>query len=232
MTKNVLYKESFRTLVLEGIANNTYIGIGNPNSKILIVGKEGSELNKQEDEISFAKDWLPKIENNEISFRRFKKADLVKGYSGEGHTWNKYQKLHDYIFTEDLDNREKNEINFEEKIFTTEMNINRSKRANDAPKDGMQERKDTFFRSEFIQQFPVIILACGDYIKNNEKVREIDDIFGVEFDREYKTAQSFWTHYNPDKTKLVIHTRQLSIAVSEELLKDMAKVIIEHLSKI
>jgi hypothetical protein len=236
MTKNDLYKESFKTLVNIGFEKDTeickYIGTGNPNSKILIVGKEGSCEKPPEGEICFAKHWFPKIENNElISFNRFYKRRL-----SEGHTWSKYQKLHDNIFPEYKEKQEKNEINFEERIFTTEMNINRSKISKEASKAGMQERKDTFFKSEFIQQFPVIILACGTYIKNNKKVREIDDIFGVEFVKEYKTdtpnPQSFWTHYNPDKTKLVIHTRQLSMAVSDDLLKDMAKVIKEHLKNL
>ncbi len=241
MTNNDLYKESFKSLVLEGIEKDTeiykYIGTGNPNSKILIVGKEGACENPPEGEICFAKHWLPKIENNEsISFKKFYNPPLR-----EGETWNKYQKLHDYIFSEFKEKRENNEINFEERIFTTEMNTNRSKRAKDAPKVGMQERKYTFFKeSEFIQQFPVIILACGDYLKNNDKKTEIEDIFGVTFKpdgrkypkEETPNRQAFWTHYNPDKTKLVIHTRQLSSNVSNELLFEMANVIKEHLNKL
>jgi len=233
MTKNDLYKESFKTLVNIGIEKDTeiykYIGAGNPNSKILVVGKEGS-CEVREEEICFAKQWLTKIKNNE--YVSFNEPNKLK----EGHTWNKYQKLHDYIFDESKVYQRKEYFDFQERFFTTEMNINRSKISKEASKAGMHERKDTFFKSEFIQQFPVVILACGSYIKNNKKVREIDDIFGVEFDREYKTdslnPQSFWTHYNSDKTKLVIHTRQLSMAVSDNLLIEMANVIKKQLSKI
>lgn len=229
MTNNELYKESFKTLVLQGIVNNTYIGTGNPNSKILIVGKEGS-CDVREEEICFAQQWLPKIGNNEHV--DFNEPNTLK----EGHTWNKYQKLHDYIFEKSEIYHRKDNFDFQERFFTTEMNINRSKISKEASKAGMQERKNTFFKqSEFIQQFPVIILACGNYIKNNESIREIDDIFGVEFDREYNTStpnpQSFWTHYNPNKTKLVIHTRQLSMDVSNDLLIEMANVIKKHLEK-
>ena len=240
MTKNDLYKESFKALVNIGIEKDTeiykYIGTGNPNSKILIVGKEGSSDKPPVGEICFANHWLPKIENNEsLSFNRVYERKL-----SEGHTWSKYQKLHDNIFPEYKAKKENNEINFEERIFTTEMNTNRSKNSKEASKAGMQERKNNFFREEFIQQFPVIILACGSYIKNNEKVPEINDIFGVTFKpngRKYPkddtpNPQSFWTHYNSDKTKLVIHTRQLSMAVSDDLLIEMANVIKEHLVKI
>lgn len=237
MTKNDLYKESFKTLVNIGIEKDTeiykYIGTGNPNANILIVGKEGS-CDVREEEICFAKQWLTKIKNNE--YVSFNEPNKLK----EGHTWNKYQKLHDYIFDETKVYQRKEYFDFQERIFTTEMNINRSKISKEASKAGMQERKNNFFREEFIQQFPVIILACGSYIKNNEKVPEINDIFGVTFKpngRKYPkddtpNHQSFWTHYNSDKTKLVIHTRQLSMAVSNNLLKEMANVIKEHLSKI
>ena len=43
--------------------------------------------------------------------------------------------------------------------------------------------------------------------------------------------QRFWTHFNKDKSKLVIHTRQLSADVLEELLKGMALQIRQFLIK-
>jgi len=234
METKILYKDSFKGLILENVEDEMYyIGTGNPNSKILIVGKEGSSEKPGERELCYVKHWLPVVENNKsVCFKEFYKSAL-----SEGHTWIKYQKLHDYIFERGSKNTEKNELNFKERFFTTEMNINRSKKTKDASKVGIQERKDTFFKSEFIQQFPIIILACGDYIQNNDKVREIDDIFGVKFDEKYPNVESpnrqaFWTHYNPDKTKLVIHTRQLSNDVSNDLLIEMANVIKGFLVKI
>lgn len=98
----------------------------------------------------------------------------------------------------------------------------------------MQKRKEEFFKnSEFIQHFPVVILACGPYIENHNK-KEIDTIFNVSFDKEYKSdestnAQSFWLHYNANKSKIVLHTRQLSANVKNTLLKKMADVIKEFL---
>lgn len=41
--------------------------------------------------------------------------------------------------------------------------------------------------------------------------------------------QSFFTHHYTYKIKLVIHTRQLIMVVSDYLLKDMLKVIKENL---
>ena len=101
-------------------------------------------------------------------------------------------------------------------------------------KSRLINRKKEFFTSDFIQNFPVIVLACSDYIKNNDEVREIDDIFSVKYKDEYEhkvytKSNWFYSHYNEDNTKLVIHTRQLSANVMKELLENMGEVIKKHL---
>lgn len=233
--KNKIYSDNFKALVMKGIADNTYIGVGNPNAKILIVGKEGACETPPQGEICFARQWAQVIGNKEqINLRRPYNAE---NRLGEGETWSKYQKLHDHIFSNISGEREKFETNFEERVFTTEMNINRSKKTREASKEGIQERKESFFRSEFIAQFPVVILACGNYISNQGegKDREIDNIFGVTFREEVvvqqtgKTKYSFWIHRNEDDSKLVIHTRQLSADVPNKLLEEMGATIKEFL---
>lgn len=221
-----MYNKNFKNLIKE-CSDRTYIGRGNPNAKILFIGKEYSTPNlKHEFE---AKYWSEKIYLNELVNLNHKK-DVV-----EGHTWSKYQKLHDYIF----ERSKTNILNFEDRIFTTEMSEISQKNTRDARKhidfeEKLQQRKREFFKSEFIQDFPVVVLACSDYIKNNNVIREIDDIFGVGYKDEYpkKTytkSNWFYSHYNRDRTKLVIHTRQLSGNVLNELLKDMSTVIRRHL---
>ena len=221
-----MYSESFKKLVEESL-DETYIGRGNPNSKILFVGKEYSKANENAE--FDAKYWKDKISKNEAVHLTHKKE------VGEGHTWTKYQHLHDYIFE-----RPKTDMfNFEELIFTTEMSEIPQKNNRDAHTNPdflprLNKRKQEFFKSDFIQNFPVIVLACSDYIKNNDEIREIDDIFGVHYKEEYEKkiySKSNWyySHYNDDKTKLVIHTRQLSANVMAELLEDMAKLIRQHL---
>jgi hypothetical protein len=89
-------------------------------------------------------------------------------------------------------------------------------------KSGIPSRKQFFKENQFFQDFPVVILACSNYITGVE----IEDVFNVNFDRQCGSGkQLFWTHYNSDKTKLVIHTRQLSTNVSDELLKEIAKEV-------
>lgn len=224
-----MYSENFKKLV-EVSSDESYIGRGNPNSKILFVGKEYSKPNENSE--FDAKYWKEKISKNESVYLTHKKE------VGEGHTWNKYQNLHDYIFEKSKTDM----FNFEELIFTTEMSEIPQKNTRTAstnpiflPK--LIKRKQDFFKSAYIQNFPVIVLACSDYIKNNDEIREIDDIFGVHYRDEYEKkiytkSNWYYSHYNDDKTKLVIHTRQLSTNVMDELLEDMGKLIRQHLISI
>ena len=130
-------------------------------------------------------------------------------------------------------------FDFEELIFTTEMSEIPQKNTRNAKRNPefeskLAKRKQEFFKSDFIQNFPVIVLACSDYIKNNDEIREIDEIFGVHYKDEYEKkiytkSNWFFSHYSNDKTKLVIHTRQLSTNVMSELLANMGEVIRKHL---
>ena len=103
-----MYSENFKKLVEKSLGE-TYIGRGNPNAKILFVGKEYSKPNENAE--FDANYWKEKISNNESVYLTHKKE------VGEGHTWNKYQNLHDCIFEKPKTDM----FNFEELIFTTEM---------------------------------------------------------------------------------------------------------------
>jgi hypothetical protein len=234
------YPENF----LKVLDLNTFIGTGNPNSKILIVGKEvatdpengkDAELEKINLEafnrnsidwksnvekslsIESIEDWSISHENNPLY--AFKGITINK----QGHTWNKYQKLNNYIFDK-LNNKE---LNFQEDFFITEMSDLPSKTTGLAQrkkefKEKLKHRKKTFFKSEFIQNFPIVILASNDYINGEE----ICSIFNVQFiEKRGSSGQWFWIHSNTEKSRLVIHTRNLSGSVSDKFLKDIASEV-------
>lgn len=234
--------------------NEIYIGTGNPNSKILIVGKEPAidvenKANLDELYVLFQKEALQDFEENAIKWESNIKnnisIDVIPNWIGgkdspltinplfpfkslhpkelkEGQTWSKYQKLHDLIFLNDLSFFKEKEIDFHNNFFLTEMNNAPAKYAKFTNTNGVQNRKLFFKESDFFQNFQVVILACGNYINGEE----IEDIFNVSFDKQYGIdKQLFWTHYNSNKTKLVIHTRQLSMNVSDDLLKEIANQV-------
>jgi hypothetical protein len=248
------YLAAFEKDVRECENTGTYIGTGNPNSKILIVGKETAtdienKANRDELYVMFQKECIQDFNENAIKWNLNIKnrvdADSLPDWIGgkdsplssnplfpfkslhtkqlkEGQTWRKYQKLHDLVFFGDKSLSKEKEFNFHRNFFLTEMNNSPAKYTRDAVKSGIPNRKQFFKKSDFFQSFPVVILACSNYV-NGEEIKEI---FNVSFDKQCgKGKQLFWTHYDSDRTKLVIHTRQLSTNVSDDLLVEIAHEI-------
>ncbi|MFZ4400614.1 MAG: hypothetical protein ACOYO1_11310 [Bacteroidales bacterium] len=240
-----MYSKEFKELVEKGEEEKFYIGLGNPNAKILFVGQEAAiGSNDDENKAFYLKNvryWKENIHNNslkenELNFIPSKDNPSQKALRMTGHTWRKYQILHNYsIIDKDnksLDGNEKFRIDFLENVFTTEMSDAPAKRKQNAQqkkdlKSKLDLRRNTFFKSEFIQQFPVVILACWDYIKNDDNDRQIDDVFNVKFcEKESSNDLDFWVHYNEKRSKLVIHTHQLSGSVApDDLLKPIGNII-------
>lgn len=246
--------EIFENEVEKYEISGTYIGTGNPYSKILIVGKETAtdvenKAGRDEHYVRFQKEALEDFKTNAEKWNRNIKnqisSESLPNWIGgkdsplssnplfpfkslhskqlkEGQTWRKYQKLHDLIFLNDMSSVTEKEIDFHNNFFLTEMNDSPAKFTNEADKSGIPSRKLLFKESKFFQSFPVVVLACSNYINGSE----IEDIFNVTYDKQYgDNKQLFWTHYNSDRSKLVIHTRQLSTNVSDQLLIDIANEI-------
>lgn len=232
-----MYSKDFEEFVNNGVSKY-FIGTGNPNANILFIGKESAisedNLESKKWYNKNASDWKSHIKNNTceiLSYPIPKEHIFRKEKSWGKNTWSKYQQLSDFIFSKD---KKPYYIDFLENVFTTEINDSPNKNTNTANKSSLNERKLLFKESKFIQNFPVIVLACSDYIKNNDEIREIDEIFGVHYRDEYEKkiytkSNWFYSHYNEEKTKLVIHTRQLSTNVMSDLLEEMGKVIRNHL---
>lgn len=213
-----------------------YIGYGNPAAEICFVGKEATGMLPLQCGLGSTDYWLTSLP---IFFDRNKVDNPGDPIWKEGHTWNKYQKLHDAIFPEHK--AMPGTMNFEQRVFVTEMSAmpatttaaGRSAEGFDAQ---LAYRKQSFFSHPYFKGFKVIVLACSDYIVNFGDRREIDTLFDVTFDvnggtHEFGPQNSFWTHHSPDGKRLVIHTRQLSGAVSDRMLEEMGSVIRLHLDK-
>lgn len=242
----MIYSNEFKALVDQ---TSSFIGYGNPNAKILILGKEAaidtnenaiqhaSEINKNVE--SWKKNIEQKVSQDDIPLWRgnpecmnplypYKgqkyKVDM-KGHEsgGTSRTWFQYQKLLNFIL-----NREGNgNIDFHEHCFSSDFSAETALFSKDtdkeATKHSIEERKQ-MFASPFFQNFPIIIAACGHY----PKVYNIDleNIFQVKWDG--KTQKRFWIHIHREKEnaspKLLIHTNQLSM-VPDQLIIDITKVV-------
>lgn len=79
------------------------------------------------------------------------------------------------------------------------------------------------FKHKFFQQFPIVIVAAGHYPKNYNI--DLEKIFNVKegYDKDN-------VHFNSDRTKILIHTRQLS-QFSYTLLKSISQIVREFIEK-
>ncbi len=235
-----------------------YVGTGNPFADILIIGKEAA-ISKENQ----AEQFKTEIENNYSAWREINdkgefdqnkvlaqthityqtplypyKGQLLKidngRNNGTSRTWFTYQKLHNRIH----DKKENQNINFHEDVFITEVNPNPSPKTKDAEIDieKLQKRKKIFFSSDFINDFPVVIIAGVGYFNTNkitpDDLNEIERLFNVKFHEkklaEEKATQPYWMHWNEDQSRLLINTYQLSMLVTDTLLDEVSQLIKEN----
>jgi hypothetical protein len=221
-----------------------YLGTGNPLSNILIIGKEAA-INIDSDQhrreiINNFSDWmsLKDFNSDKIKEKDIQNYSPLYPYKGQifgvdtkkikkggtSKTWYNYQKLINFIF-----NVSNNQIiNFHENSFITEVNSTPSEKTIDAIKDSIPFRKEHILPSDFFQSFPVVIISGVGYFDASKENNEIEKIFHVNFtEKKYankdKQTQPFWIHRSKDK--IVINTYQLSIGVSDILLREIAKEI-------
>ena len=222
--------------------NFNYIGTGNLQAKILIIGKECaipetdlSTMSEYKDNLSqwkkdFDKDLWDIPLRNRLSLSpvcpykgQYMKLDNGKNW-GTSRTWLIYQKLHNAIFGTSYER-----INFHKNFFITELNDNPEPKTKNASTKDIGERKDFIKNSDYFQSFPIVILAGLGYYEISETHNDIESMFDVKFlekrQAENKDTQTYWIHWNKDKSKLVINTRQLSINISDQLLLEIASLI-------
>lgn len=238
-------EKQFKEFVEACRNNNQICGAGNPYAQILLVGQE----HRAEKPIENEQEWKAYLENNyrycEIDNPWIIEDENSKwrNYQNPTPTWSSYQRLIDNALLERPKRALQGDKDFEFDAFTTELNneakpssrVNGKEERNKL-RQRVEARLQVFKQSEFIQNFPVIVLACGGYVINREEkgVLQIKDTFNVTFEKRFGFSKGNWfcTHYdNKNQSRLVIHTRQLSNGVSGKMIDKMASVIGEHLIK-
>lgn len=243
--KDTSFKNLLEDLKRQNVKDEfKYIGTGNPlKSDILIIGKESSLIDSeqhQEEIVKNLQNWEIIKNNNyetylgfydpQSPYKKEGKHQILKKNNGKNHgtstTWMNYQKLYNKIYSL----KDNKEVNFLNKTFITEVNSTPSRKTKDASRDSISFRKEHILKSEFIQDFPIVIVSGVGYFEITDKKNEIEEIFDVKFtEKRYankeKESQPYWIHWNNDKTKLLINTYQLSIGISDKLLEDVAAEI-------
>lgn len=181
-----MYRKEFVNLVNHSDWKDVFIGYGNPDADILIIGQETADDKQSKDCEKFytpnQSQWKETIEHNrlpqtdsqgEYKFPKFvpsfpfktQKATIRSGDGNSGATWYWYQRLHDQIYPVAKDPN--GNINFFERIFITELNgeprkNHRVKQENIESQiakrfDIMRETKS------FWSHFKVVLFLCGSY---------------------------------------------------------------------
>ena len=246
----MIYNENFKKCVDNAIStqNNSlyYIGTGNPNAKILIVGKElaidprnsgqiETEINKNIEQWqenikeNFSSDNLKYYsegrDNNPLfPYKGQKRIRNKNKNGGTSNTWLNYQKLHDNIYcTKAL------EINFHKDFFLTEINQHPSQSSqeqdNNQRNESIECRKKFIHDSDFFQSFPITILTCKAYIAESQ----LQQLFIKGLTKGRAVLDEKGNHctiyYSEDNSKAVIYTRQLSNSLKKELLEKISSEI-------
>jgi len=233
-------------------AENLYLGLGNPESNILLIGKETSSDHIGYDEMgeSNLKNWSNIISKNtkvndigflednalfpwkgqKFTIRRQKENGTITGKEGTSTTWYYYQFLIDLIRISKVKTKD-DFIDFHEFCFQSELNQLNSKRSdlihkNDPIRINSIKDREKLFSLEFFKHFEIIILACGHY--QRDFYFDIENTFKVKWiGKSNTTSKGNWynIHYDDLKNpkRIVIHTRQFSTGITKELIHEIAE---------
>lgn len=225
----------FKDVIKHCIDNQLFIGEGNPNAKILIIGKEigGSNPKTIDDIVNNSNyDIQRNIESwtNHAGYQLHAiKTDVFN--HGRNPTWTNYQKLISQIINHDLgrDNydfldycfiTEMSDIHIPRSNFSDTLSTNEHRQLGKLRIESIQKRTE-LFKMQFFQKFPIVIIACGNYVKDFKI--DIESIFDVKCAGKTNVISkgNFYTKYCK-QFKVVIHTRQMSSGISNKLISEIA----------
>ncbi len=187
---NNLINTSSNPNILKEIINPFYIGMGNPESKLLFFGQELAielDKNKQSSLEGFFQEQLyhhPLLIKPESTFFNPYKANDFRKITRHSHTWGIYSKwvaafqkgdsklYKEYLF----ENPRKNY--FEDHCFYTELYDVPS--PNHFKSHTSIERENFFIYEEFknfIESFNYILIGCTSFYKDKEKL--LEQYFGI-----------------------------------------------------
>ena len=241
--------------------NLKFIGTGNPSAKILIIGKEAALSEKTEgfnfhyglhQENTLL--WTKCIDQNQDfddikvwgrNSKKYIKEDFSPLYpykhdqkihrlpqnGGTSKTWKCYQKLISLVYPGILSEEE---VDFHKYAFISELSSKpfpKSPAKNEATENSIRIRTTELFTHDFFQQFPVIILAAGNYVSKRMYDIDLQALFNQTYVNEEPSEKdpSEWIRIYKSGNRLLLYCKQLS-RCSNDLLKRLAKIIREHIN--
>lgn len=187
---------------LKHLVNPYFIGYGNPNSEILIIGKEKAfDISSSTDllfleSINNVSQWK-KIIKEKVKWGQYINLDFdprfprlyhcLRKVNRKSHTWNKYSEFlsnfntkisHKSLFEEDKEITD----SFFNYCFCTELNSLPSKRTNNTT---TTQLRINFLKHKFYKNFKFVLIAGVSTLGKNKKQQDkaIEKIFNANFNR-------------------------------------------------
>jgi hypothetical protein len=248
-----MYTQHFKEAVAYCKVNNLFVG--NPNGKVLVIGKEAAHIPQEETTENLEKKKEELFQSNVSQWEHILSTNEVPNYDGErpfshenplysyGNQYNKrdirkegkpyngstsstylnYEKLYEQLF---LKGKKLEKINFQKEFFITEFSDYPTKESYKSEeiealrKQSIEERKP-LFAMPFFKDFPIVIVAAGN--SPSRYHINLEQTFDVVFQKEIKVeGDRYFLHFSKDNKRILIHTRQLSNGVSNELITAIA----------
>lgn len=233
LVENSFLKSEKLTSEEKKFGNPYYIGFGNPNSTVLILGKEKGFNIENEKQFEYESllnplEWKTYVDNSiKINKNKFHSSEhYINAFfpylekSKSGHTWTKYETLLKNIYPEIVNE----ENDFFNHCFISEINFKPSKYSK--IRSFNDQKRIEFLGSKYFKKFNVIILACGNYLDSNK----IEEIFDVKYDKNSdlsRPRERLRIYRNGNR--ILINTRQLSFDVSNNYLKEISNQLRDYL---
>lgn len=209
-----------------------YLGEGTPTptAKILFIGKESGWNEKRWGEATPEKIPIVSDENASHNLDCWRnhngnleqlKCDARKEWPNSP-TWRSYETLTKIITGQDIAKYDFLDYSFITELSQICMPKSNHLKDNNLTKESVEKRKK-LFKESFFQKFPVIIMACGHYPRDFDF--DMEDIFDVKWDGETKVlSEGNYYNVHHGKDKILIHTRQVSMGVTNLLLSEIANL--------
>ncbi|NUY82723.1 hypothetical protein HUK80_17605 [Flavobacterium sp. MAH-1] len=232
---NVAFSKSDNLSIDEKqFGNPYYIGFGNPNSKVLILGKEkgfdvqNTLTNKQfeYESLKNPNEWKYYIENKipRNTSKYHESEHYINAFvpylhkNKSGHTWTKYEVVLKYLFPEITGF----ENDFFNHAFISEVNYQPSKLSK--IKRFQNPERLNLLEHDYFKSFPITILGCGNYL-SHEQIQQIFDV--AYFENLSKPRQKLVIFKNSDR--ILVQTRQLSFDINGDYLKRIADQVSSYI---
>ena len=240
----------FVDLVYSDENKQNYIGMGNPNARILIIGREPNhDLTTEDGRNGFDQDqqmnrdnWKNLIEGRPVIGRCNPRRPFTnqKCLTNNGHndgtarTWVWYQKLVDLILGREFERSFMlRPVDFHDYCFHTDISAAAAARIATTDKTAkaasVAERSEQLFCHPFFKQFPIVILGIGTDVGQYVPLEWCQKVLGFPISEvvNIQNKPMIWLNGDSTNSRVLIHSHSLS-QPSYEYIYKIREVIWEN----